>query len=134
MDGATNSFVKNTIVPMRNSGDAATPRRSYWTVRREVAETEAEGQVDVNAGAPADLLFVNPGKTGRIGYEAGYRLVPGGLAAGRRRLPAAPRRVHQEAGLGDAVQQVGEVGVRAVRRAEHRGRQPGRLEQEEPED
>ena len=80
MDGATNSFVKNTIVPTRKSGDATTggadtPRRSYWTVRREVAEIEAEGQVDVNAGAPADLLFVSLGMRGRIGYEPGYRLI-----------------------------------------------------------
>ncbi|PAN10349.1 hypothetical protein PAHAL_2G088400 [Panicum hallii] len=87
VDGATNSFVKNTIVPRRNSGDTAagggadTTRRSYWTVRREVAETEAEGQVDVNGGAPADLLFVNPGKRGRIGYKAGYRLIPAGATA-----------------------------------------------------
>ena len=74
MDGATNSFVKNTIVPTRKSGDAATgradtPRQSYWTVRREVAETEAEVR------RPADLLFVNPGMRGRIGYEPGYRLI-----------------------------------------------------------
>ncbi|CAN6197629.1 unnamed protein product [Urochloa humidicola] len=85
VDGTENSFVKNTIVPMRNSGDPATggadtPRRSYWTVHREVAETEADGQVNVNTG-PADLLFVNPSKKTRIGNEVGYRLVPGGATA-----------------------------------------------------
>nr|CAB3504771.1 unnamed protein product [Digitaria exilis] len=85
IDGTNNSFVKNVITAARNTGDpatggAATPRRSYWTVRREVAETEADGQVDVNAG-PADLLFVNPGKKTRMGYEVGYRLIPSGATA-----------------------------------------------------
>ncbi|KAL6658209.1 hypothetical protein ACP70R_003795 [Stipagrostis hirtigluma subsp. patula] len=88
VDGTANSFVKNTITPMRNTGDpagtggAGTPRKSYWTVRREVAETEADGQVDLNGGAPpADLLFVNPGKKTRLGNDVGYRLVPGGATA-----------------------------------------------------
>lgn len=85
VDGTKNSFVKNTMVRMRNSGDpetggAKTPRKSYWTVRRDVAETEADGQVDVN-GAPADLLFVNPGKMTKTGYEVGYRLIPAGATA-----------------------------------------------------
>ncbi|KAL6658642.1 hypothetical protein ACP70R_004228 [Stipagrostis hirtigluma subsp. patula] len=86
VDGTKNSFVKNTITPMRNTGDPATggantPRRSYWTVRREVAETEADGQVDLNGAPPGDLLFVNPGKKTRLGNDVGYRLVPGGATA-----------------------------------------------------
>ncbi|CAD6343595.1 unnamed protein product [Miscanthus lutarioriparius] len=72
----------NTMVPERNTGDPATggadtPRRSYWTVRREVAETEADVQVNVN-GPPADLLFVNSSKKTMVGNEVGYRLVPAG--------------------------------------------------------
>ncbi|CAL5083614.1 unnamed protein product [Urochloa decumbens] len=87
IDGTNNSFVKNVITTRRNTGDpatggAATPRRSYWTVRREVAETEADGQVNLDAAAgPADLLFVNPGKKTRMGNEVGYRLVPAGATA-----------------------------------------------------
>ncbi|CAD6217532.1 unnamed protein product [Miscanthus lutarioriparius] len=85
IDGTNNSFVKNIITARRNTGDPATggadtPRRSYWTVRREVAETESDGQADVNAG-PADLLFVNPGKKTRMGHEVGYRLIPSGATA-----------------------------------------------------
>ncbi|CAN6205826.1 unnamed protein product [Urochloa humidicola] len=87
IDGTNNSFVKNVITARRNTGDpatggAATPRRSHWTVRREVAETEADGQVglDVAAG-PADLVFVNPGKKTRMGNEVGYRLIPAGATA-----------------------------------------------------
>ncbi|KAJ1291533.1 hypothetical protein BS78_02G322300 [Paspalum vaginatum] len=87
IDGTNNSFVKNIITTRRNTGNPATggadtPRRSYWTLRREVAETEADGQVDVNAGPPADLLFVNPGKKTRMGNEVGYRLIPAGATAG----------------------------------------------------
>jgi len=84
VDGTNNSFVKNTMVPERNTGDPATggadtPRRSYWTVRRDVAETEADGQVNVDGGGPpADLLFVNPSKETKVGNEVGYRLVPAG--------------------------------------------------------
>ncbi|CAN6199517.1 unnamed protein product [Urochloa humidicola] len=81
IDGTNNSFVKNIITTKRNTGDPATPRRSYWTVRREVAETEAEGQVDLDAEGPADLLFVNPGKKTRMGNEVGYRLIPAGATA-----------------------------------------------------
>ncbi|KAM3315604.1 hypothetical protein ACQJBY_034006 [Aegilops geniculata] len=78
VDGTNNSFVKNTIATKRN--EAGTPRRSFWTVRGEVAETEADAQVDVNA-APADLLVVNPNKRTRMGNEVGYRVVPGGATA-----------------------------------------------------
>ncbi|KAJ1288789.1 hypothetical protein BS78_02G115000 [Paspalum vaginatum] len=86
VDGTDNSFVKNTFVSTRNSGDpatggAATPRRSYWTVRREVAETEADGQASVNGAPPAELLFVNPSRRTKLGNVAGYRLVPAGATA-----------------------------------------------------
>ncbi|KAF8664546.1 hypothetical protein HU200_054728 [Digitaria exilis] len=61
IDGTNNSFVKNVVTTKRNTGDPATggadtPRRSYWTMQREVAETEADGQV-------------------------GYRLIPSGATA-----------------------------------------------------
>ncbi|KAL6871524.1 hypothetical protein ACP4OV_014353 [Aristida adscensionis] len=86
VDGTNNSFVKNSMAAMRNTGDPATggadtPRRSYWTVRREVAETEADGLVDVNGGPPADLVFVNPSKKTRMGNEVGYRLIPASATA-----------------------------------------------------
>ncbi|WVZ62614.1 hypothetical protein U9M48_012342 [Paspalum notatum var. saurae] len=83
VDGTSNSFVKNTLVQMRNTGDSGTgtPRRSYWTVRREVAETEADARVDVNGAPPAELLFVNPARRTAVGNEAGYRVVPAGATA-----------------------------------------------------
>uniref|UniRef100_A0A0E0LMG6 Amine oxidase n=1 Tax=Oryza punctata TaxID=4537 RepID=A0A0E0LMG6_ORYPU len=85
VDGTNNSFVKSTVAAVVRDADAAadTPRRSYWTVRREVAEREADGQVDLGGagGPPADLVFVNPGKKTRMGNEVGYRVVPGGATA-----------------------------------------------------
>uniref|UniRef100_A0A453IV48 Amine oxidase n=1 Tax=Aegilops tauschii subsp. strangulata TaxID=200361 RepID=A0A453IV48_AEGTS len=68
------------------------------------------------------------GQRGRVPGRPGRR--DGGVGAGRRRLPAEARQLLQEAGAGDAVQQGGEVGARAVRRPEHRRRRPGRLERE----
>nr|BAG94125.1 unnamed protein product [Oryza sativa Japonica Group] len=62
------------------------------------------------------------GERGRVPRRPRRR--DGGVGAGRRRLPAEARRLLQEAGAGDAVQQVGEVGVGAVRRPEHRRRRP----------
>ncbi|WVZ62620.1 hypothetical protein U9M48_012348 [Paspalum notatum var. saurae] len=86
VDGTDNSFVKNTFVATRNTrdpatGGAATPRRSYWTVRREVAETEADARVDVNGAPPAELLVVNPSRRTKLGNVAGYRVVPAGATA-----------------------------------------------------
>uniref|UniRef100_A0A0D9WQB5 Amine oxidase n=1 Tax=Leersia perrieri TaxID=77586 RepID=A0A0D9WQB5_9ORYZ len=65
IDDTKNSFVKNNIVPKRNSGvratgGAPTPRRSYWTVLPE---------------------FVNPNKTTEVGNQVGYRLVTVGATA-----------------------------------------------------
>ncbi|KAF0905921.1 hypothetical protein E2562_008948 [Oryza meyeriana var. granulata] len=81
VDGTNNSFVKSTVTAVRDTG-GETARRSYWTVRHEVAETEADGQVDLGAGGPpADLVFVNQGKKTRMGNEVGYRVVPGGATA-----------------------------------------------------
>jgi primary-amine oxidase len=76
IDGTKNSFVKNLITTRRNTGDPATPRRSYWTVRREV-----DARVDLDSAPPADLLFVNPGRRTRVGNEVGYRLIPSGATA-----------------------------------------------------
>jgi hypothetical protein len=76
IDGTKNSFVKNLITTRRNTGDPATPRRSYWTVRREV-----DARVDLDSAPPADLLFVNPGRRTRVGNVVGYRLIPSGATA-----------------------------------------------------
>ena len=86
VDGTRNSFVKKTITPVRNTGNPATggadtPRKSYWTVRREVVETEVDGQAKLNGALPVELLFINPGKKTNVGNEVGYRLVPAGATA-----------------------------------------------------
>uniref|UniRef100_J3L3C3 Amine oxidase n=1 Tax=Oryza brachyantha TaxID=4533 RepID=J3L3C3_ORYBR len=48
VNGTNNSFIKSTVTAIRDTG-CDTPRRSYWTVRREVAEREANGEVDLGA-------------------------------------------------------------------------------------
>uniref|UniRef100_J3MR44 Amine oxidase n=1 Tax=Oryza brachyantha TaxID=4533 RepID=J3MR44_ORYBR len=43
VNDTNNSFVKSTVTAIRDTG-CDTPRRSYWMVRREVAEREADGE------------------------------------------------------------------------------------------
>lgn len=80
VDGPKNSFVKARLVPVRVAAGEGTPRRSYWTVARETAKTEADAAVRLDAG-PADLLVVNPGKKTRMGNPVGYRLLTTGVTA-----------------------------------------------------
>uniref|UniRef100_A0A0D9X0L5 Amine oxidase n=1 Tax=Leersia perrieri TaxID=77586 RepID=A0A0D9X0L5_9ORYZ len=84
VDGTNNSFVKNTITTITGDTGTNTPRRSYWTVKREVAEREADGQVDLTASeSPSELAFVNTAKKTKMGNEIGYRIVPSGVATAR---------------------------------------------------
>ncbi|CAL5083615.1 unnamed protein product [Urochloa decumbens] len=98
-------------------GRAGEPRRRRRPGRPAVREP---GQEDTD------------GERGRVPARPGRR--DGGVRARRRRLPAAAGELHQEAGVGHAVQQVGEVGAGAVRRPEHRRRRAVGVEQEEQED
>ncbi|KAG6530833.1 primary amine oxidase-like [Zingiber officinale] len=76
VDGANNSFVKSRMKPVRAAGG---PRRSYWTVEKETARTESDGQVEL--GSTTELMVVNPNKKTRIGNEVGYRIISLGGAA-----------------------------------------------------
>ncbi|KAG0490435.1 hypothetical protein HPP92_007298 [Vanilla planifolia] len=76
--GSANSFVKAKLETVRAGN--STPRRSYWTVVRETARTEADARIRLGS-AEAELLVVNPGVTTKMGNFAGYRLV-GSSAAG----------------------------------------------------
>ncbi|PKU81624.1 primary amine oxidase 1 [Dendrobium catenatum] len=78
--GPVNSFVKASLHTVR-SKDETTPRKSYWTVIKETAKTEADGRVKLSAEPPAELLVVNPGVKTRLGNAVGYRLISSGAAA-----------------------------------------------------
>ncbi|KAJ4834898.1 Primary amine oxidase 1, partial [Turnera subulata] len=77
VDGNGNSFVKAKQRMIRvPSLNAPSPRKSYWTVVRETANTEAEARIQLGL-EPADLLIVNPNRRTRLGNEVGYRLITG---------------------------------------------------------
>ncbi|KAI3966045.1 hypothetical protein MKW92_036667 [Papaver armeniacum] len=76
IDGAENSFVKSKMEKMRVPKHMQSPRKSYWTVTRETAETEAEARIRLGM-EPVGLLVVNPNKKTNVGNIVGYRLVPG---------------------------------------------------------
>lgn len=75
IDGTANSFVKSKLKTVRLASSDS-PRKSYWTVVKETAETEADAQVDTRK-EPIELLIVNPNKKTKMGNDVGYRLISG---------------------------------------------------------
>ena len=76
MDGEKNSFVKAKMTRMRTDG--STPRKSYWTLIRELVKTELDARVWTDK--PHEILILNPNKLTKIGNQVGYRLIPGPAA------------------------------------------------------
>ncbi|XP_065863325.1 primary amine oxidase 1-like [Euphorbia lathyris] len=77
IDGNQNSFVKAHLVTEKvPTVKPPSRRKSYWTVVKKAAKTEADARIQL--GKPADLWFVNPNKKTRVGNQVGYRLIPGG--------------------------------------------------------
>ena len=78
IDGYTNSFVKNKISTVKIT-NGETPRKSYWTVVKETAKTEADARIEIGSEL-ADLLIVNPNKKTKVGNNVGYRIISGNAA------------------------------------------------------
>ncbi|TKY51144.1 Primary amine oxidase [Spatholobus suberectus] len=75
IDGEANSFVKTNLETVRVT-DHSSPRKSYWTVVRETAKTEADARIKLGL-KPSELAVVNPNKQTKPGNMMGYRLLPG---------------------------------------------------------
>ncbi|KAL5785524.1 hypothetical protein ACOSQ2_007916 [Xanthoceras sorbifolium] len=76
VDGNGNSFVKAKQRMARVANDNDSPRKSYWTVVRETAKTEADAKVRLGL-EPAELVIVNTNKKTKVGNHVGYRLITG---------------------------------------------------------
>ncbi|KAM0952041.1 putative copper amine oxidase [Dioscorea sansibarensis] len=79
IDGYNNSFVKAKMKTVRVT-DGSTPRKSYWTVDKEIAETEADARIELEA-EPVEYLIVNTNKKTKIGNDVGYRIISHGASA-----------------------------------------------------
>jgi primary-amine oxidase len=75
IDDNANSFINAKIQKVKANG-FETPRKSYWTVVKEAAKSEAEARIRLGL-EPAELLIVNPNKMTRLGNQVGYRLISG---------------------------------------------------------
>ncbi|XP_045787831.1 primary amine oxidase 1 [Trifolium pratense] len=75
IDDNANSFINAKVQKVKANG-FGTPRKSYWTVVKEAAKSEAEARIRLGL-EPAELLIVNPNKMTRLGNQVGYRLISG---------------------------------------------------------
>ncbi|KAM0952042.1 putative primary-amine oxidase [Dioscorea sansibarensis] len=79
IDGYNNSFVKAKMKTVRVT-EGSTPRKSYWTLVKKIAETEADARIEIEA-EPAEYLVVNTNKKTKIGNDVGYRFISHGASA-----------------------------------------------------
>ncbi|WCJ23747.1 Copper amine oxidase family protein [Euphorbia peplus] len=75
VDGKANSFVKSKL-QTATVNPYNTPRKSYWRVVSETANTEADARIKLRSHE-ADLVMINPNKKTNMGNFIGYRLIPG---------------------------------------------------------
>lgn len=73
IDGEDNSFVQANLKVKRAKGS---PRKSYWTVVQETAQTEDDARLRLGMKA-SELLLVNPNKKTKLGNDVAYQLITG---------------------------------------------------------
>jgi len=78
VDGATNSFMLNRMVPQRLEKDPM--RKSIWVNQPFVAQREHDAILDIRLDQPSMWMFMNPSVKGPLNYPVGYEIMPGATA------------------------------------------------------
>jgi primary-amine oxidase len=79
IDGEQNSFMKAKMVPTTVVEDV--PRKSIWTVQKEVPQREKAAVTKIHTATPAYLAIFNPNVRNDLKQNPGYVLLPGGSVA-----------------------------------------------------
>ena len=79
IDGEKNSFMRAKMVPTTVVKDI--PRKSIWTVQREVPEREKAAVTKIQTATPAYLAVFNPNVKNDLKQNSSYVLLPGGSVA-----------------------------------------------------
>ena len=74
VDGPTNQFVRDRIVPTRL--DESHPRRSIWTLQSERVRRENAAQLDIDMRQPELWRVQSSSATNQMGYPTGYVIAP----------------------------------------------------------
>ena len=73
VDGSTNRFVRDEIVPRQLPPDH--PRRSIWVTEPKHAQSEHDARITMDMHKPS-LWRVTSGKENHVGYPTSYQLLP----------------------------------------------------------
>ncbi len=74
IDGEQNTFMRSALVPGKPADDA--PRRSFWVVEKQPAQTELQGRYRINPATPAMYHVMNHNVTSALGHHPGYMVMP----------------------------------------------------------
>lgn len=74
IDGQENTFMRSALVPGEPAPDS--PRRSFWVVEKQAAQTELEGRYRVSPETPAMYHVMNMNVESGLGHHPSYMIVP----------------------------------------------------------
>ena len=78
VDGTSNSFMLNRMVPQRVDNDPM--RKSIWVNQPVVAAREKDAILDIRLDQPSMWMFMNPSIRSSLNYPVAYEVMPGATA------------------------------------------------------